>query len=92
MNLFIRNNKNQIKTIISFRDKTNGWKSHGYKYSLKVIDDKNNVVNFGNNNLPINAFDSGLTKRYSCLTNLRQPIEFNLTIEILRDIDYPTTL
>ena len=92
MNLFIRNNKNQIKTIISFRDKTNGWKSHGYKYSLKVIDDKNNVVNFGNNNLPINAFDSGLTKRYSCYNCKFATANriSNLTIgDFWGDIDYP---
>lgn len=56
-----------IKTIISFRNKNNGWKSFGYKYQLTYINKNGNIIIDNNKkNLIIDGFSSGLTNRYSC--------------------------
>lgn len=56
-----------IKAIKSFRDKSTGWKSRNYLYSLKVINSKDEQVDYGNRNIVISSFNSSLTHRSSCL-------------------------
>lgn len=56
-----------IKEIKSFRDKSTGWKSRNYTYSLKVINSKDEQVDYGNRNIVIGSFCSRLTHRSSCL-------------------------
>lgn len=53
--------------IQSFRDKENGWKSRGFKYSLKMACNDGGVENLGLDNLVLNTFSSKLLKRSSCL-------------------------
>ncbi len=56
----------QIKKIVSFRDKDNFWKSHGFCYSLK-IETNDGIIRIPNNqNLLIEGFSHSLTNRYSC--------------------------
>lgn len=53
--------------IKSFRDKERGWKSRGYKYTLKMYRTDGTEENLGNDNLVLRSFSSALLKRSSCL-------------------------
>ena len=64
---FISNEPYEVKKIVSFRTKENGWKSHGFLYNMKVMDSNNIVHNYkGIRNLITDGFCSELTNRYSC--------------------------
>ncbi|MDD2961536.1 MAG: Coenzyme F420 hydrogenase/dehydrogenase, beta subunit C-terminal domain [Muribaculaceae bacterium] len=65
MKLFLNDNKD-ISHIISFRDKSNGWKSRNYEYTLKAKMKDGSINNYGYKNLPILSFGSKSTCRYSC--------------------------
>lgn len=56
---------NRIDSIVSFRDKSEGWKSFGYKYSL-IVSKQKKIENLKSQNILISGFCSGLTNRYSC--------------------------
>lgn len=58
---------NSIKEVVSFRDKSQGWKSLGYRYSLKIIDKKNIYSDLGDKNLVLKCFSSLFLNRSSCL-------------------------
>lgn len=66
MNKF-RSKYPNVKEIISFRNKDDGWKSLNYAYELKVKNELDQIVNFGSLNLPILAFGLSMTHRKSCL-------------------------
>lgn len=68
--------------IVSFRDKTNGWKSTNYQYSLKVESKREGIIDLGIKNLPIIAFGASITHRLSCYhCKFAQPIrESDITI------------
>lgn len=57
----------QFVEIKSFRDKDNGWRSSGFKYNLKMIDNNGEIINLKDNNIVIKSFSSWLLKRSSCL-------------------------
>ena len=57
----------EYKGIFSFRDKSKGWKSQGFKYSLKLSTQNDEVENLGMNNFPMKSFCSPILKRSSCL-------------------------
>lgn len=57
----------EYNRIISFRDKSKGWKSKGFAYSLKMETKEGKVVDLGSNNKVINCFNNRLLKRSSCL-------------------------
>lgn len=57
----------KYKRIISFRDKVNGWKSSGFRYSLKLLRNDGSTEDLGLDNLVLNTFSSKLMKRSSCL-------------------------
>lgn len=64
---FIDNEPYKVNEILSFRTKDNGWKSSGFLYNMKVMDDKGEVHDYaGVRNLIIDGFCSELTNRYSC--------------------------
>ncbi len=64
---FIENEPYKINKIQSFRTKEKGWKSHGFKYNLKTIDDKGTIHDYTNiRNLITDGFCLELTNRYSC--------------------------
>lgn len=65
MSLLQRNNPDYTR-VLSYRDKDNGWKSVGYQYSLKVENNRGEILNLGVCNLPIQAFGSSMTHRLSC--------------------------
>lgn len=56
----------KIKSIVSFRDKDDSWKPHGFCYSLK-IETEDGIIRIPNNqNLLIEGFSHSLTNRNSC--------------------------
>ena len=56
-----------IKKVISFRTKENGWKPIGFRYNLKVEDVNGCIHDYTNiPNLLTSGFSSELTNRYSC--------------------------
>lgn len=57
----------KYRRIVSFRDKSKGWKSKGFAYALKLEDNNGNVCDLGKDNLVIKMFNCKLTKRSSCL-------------------------
>lgn len=57
----------EYKGIVSYRDKDNGWKSRGYKYSLKLISKDGDVRDLGMENMMMKCFCHKETKRLSCL-------------------------
>lgn len=57
----------KYKGIFSFRDKEKGWRSKGYKYSLKMIRIDGSIEDLGLDNMVLNTFSSKLLKRSSCL-------------------------
>ena len=59
--------RGDYKGIVSFRDKDGGWRSKGYKYSLKLINQDGIIDNLGSDNLIIQCFNHKVTKRSSCL-------------------------
>lgn len=64
---FIENEPYQIKRIISFRSKDNGWSPKGFKYNLKVEDIEGHVHDLtGRRNLITTGFACEMTNRYSC--------------------------
>lgn len=56
----------KYKGVLSYRDKENGWRSKGFKYSLKLIRTDGHVEDLGMNNLMIQCFCHKETKRSSC--------------------------
>lgn len=60
-------NTGKYSSIISFRDKENGWQSKGFRYALKMQKIDRTVENLGLDNLVLNSFSSKLLKRSSCL-------------------------
>lgn len=61
------NSVNSIKRIVSFRDKERGWKGEGYKFSLKVISERGDTCDLGDQNLVLKCFSSQFLNRNSCL-------------------------
>ena len=57
----------EYKGIHSFRNKDNGWKSKGYKYSLKMYKKDGRIEDLGSDNIMIQCFCHKETKRSSCL-------------------------
>lgn len=67
INKFFESEPYKIKKILSFRTKESGWKSAGFKYNMKTIDDKGHVHDYSNvKNFITDGFCSELTNRYSC--------------------------
>ena len=60
-------NTGKYSSIISFRDKENGWQSKGFRYALKMQKIDGTVENLELDNLVLNSFSSKLLKRSSCL-------------------------
>lgn len=64
---FINQAPYKVKRIISFRTKDTGWKSIGFRYNLKVEDEKGKIYDYTDkNNLITSGFSLELTNRYSC--------------------------
>lgn len=57
----------KYKGIKCFRDKSNGWRSKGFKYSLKIEQNDGSIKDFGVNNIVLDTFSTRLLKRSSCL-------------------------
>lgn len=57
----------EYKGIHSFRNKDKGWKSKGYKYSLKMYKKDGCIEDLGSDNMMIQCFCHKETKRSSCL-------------------------
>ena len=57
----------QYKGICSFRDKTEGWKSKNFKYSLKLYKHDGYVEDLGLDNMVLKSFCSPILKRSSCI-------------------------
>lgn len=53
--------------IESFRDKSNGWRSKGFAYALKMKKADGGVENLGSDNAVIECFNNIILKRSSCL-------------------------
>lgn len=67
INRFVSERHN-VASILSFRNKDNGWKPNGYKYSLTYVDTAGKIVSESryNRNLITDGFACELTDRYSC--------------------------
>ena len=64
---FVEHEPYQMKRILSYRTKDNGWKPTGFEYNMKVEDVDGNVHDYaGVPNLVTTAFSQELTERYSC--------------------------
>lgn len=64
---FLENEPYVIRKILSFRTKECGWKSSGFKYNMKTLDEMGVVHDYSNmKNLITDGFSSELTNRYSC--------------------------
>lgn len=57
----------RYRKIISFRDKTTGWKSVGFQYRLLMEDINGNITDRLEPNLVLSSFNSILCKKESCL-------------------------
>lgn len=57
-----------IKSIISFRDKANGWKPTGFRYNFTYVLKDGKIISQtpGSKNLVTDGFACELTDRYSC--------------------------
>lgn len=67
INKFIECEPYQVKEIVSFRTKEHGWAPRGFKYNLKVMDDKGFIHDYTNKrNLISTGFACEMTNRYSC--------------------------
>lgn len=67
INKFFESEPYKIQKILSFRTKESGWKSAGFKYNMKTIDDNGCVHDYSNvKNFITDGFCSELTNRYSC--------------------------
>lgn len=64
---FIENVPYEVKRIVSFRNKENGWSPKGFKYNLKVEDSSGTIHDYtGIRNLITTGFACEMTNRYSC--------------------------
>lgn len=64
---FIENEPFDVKRILSYRTKENGWKPKGFVYNMKVEDKGGNVHDYaGKHNLVTTGFSTEMTERYSC--------------------------
>ena len=64
---FVESEPYNIKRIVSFRTKDTGWKSQGFKYNLKVEDEKGVIHDYTDKrNLITSGFACEMTNRYSC--------------------------
>lgn len=64
---FIENEPYEIKRVISYRTKDNGWKPTGFRYNLKVEDIDGIIHDYTDKRtLMTDGFSSELTNRYSC--------------------------
>ena len=64
---FIENVPYEVKRIVSFRSKENGWSPKGFKYNLKVEDSSGIIHDYtGIRNLITTGFACEMTNRYSC--------------------------
>lgn len=66
MKAFLRHSIKPVNTIRSFRDKTSGWRSEGYRYALKIENTDGTESNYGSDNCVLLAFGSHMGNRYSC--------------------------
>lgn len=56
-----------LRSIYSFRDKNNGWKSKEYKYGLKLLNTNGEIIAYTTKkNLVINGYGVGFANRASC--------------------------
>ena len=57
-----------FKSIVSFRNKENGWQPSGYRYNLKYLDSEGKTISSpeGKRNLVTDGFACELTDRQSC--------------------------
>lgn len=55
-----------LVAVRSFRDKSSGWRSHGYTYALNMVDCRGDEVNYGYKNIVIETFSSHVMNRPSC--------------------------
>jgi len=60
--------KGNVASILSFRNKSNGWKANGYRYSLTYITDDGQIISESQStrNIVTDGFACELTDRYSC--------------------------
>ncbi len=54
--------------IMSFRDKNDGWKSHGFLYNLRMKNADGTISTLGFNNMVLRTFSTHLLKQSSCLS------------------------
>lgn len=59
--------KGKYRSIVSFRDKSAGWKSKGYQYRLVMEDLNGEKTDKIEANLVLSSFNSALCKKSSCL-------------------------
>ena len=57
----------KYNSIVSFRDKRNGWRSTGFLYRLTLMGTDGMEKDLGSNNLVLKCFSAKITKRSSCL-------------------------
>ncbi|MDE6273346.1 MAG: Coenzyme F420 hydrogenase/dehydrogenase, beta subunit C-terminal domain [Muribaculaceae bacterium] len=60
--------KNDVKSIRSFRNKDEGWRSQGFRYNLKYLSKDDEIISEkrGVRNLVTDGFACELTDRFSC--------------------------
>ncbi len=64
---FVENEPYEVKRIISYRTKEQGWRPNGFVYNLKVEDADGKVHDYTDRrNLVTTGFSTELTERYSC--------------------------
>lgn len=64
---FVKNELITVKRIVQFRTKEYGWRSTGFRYNLKIEDDKGGIHDYtGNRNIVTYGFACEMTNRYSC--------------------------
>lgn len=92
MHVFIKNLEKQALSIKTFRDKTTGWRSLGYAYTLKTNNYDGSETNYGNKNIVLGAFSSHLTNRKNCLdcqfSGLKRKSDLTMA-DFWGDVDYP---
>ncbi len=90
---FVENEPYEVKKILSYRTKENGWKPTGFVYNMKVEDADGNVYDYTDKrNLVTTGFSTEMTERYSCydckFVGKHRLSDFTIG-DLWGDIEYP---